>query len=102
MFDESLYSKVNLKDRTTINANDAAYKLITDENWNLIIPVTEDTNRQLLDAKTVRIKFKKDNTIVRVPFSTVEKGWCDISYLKLVKFHDPFCKRPLYRSRNII
>ncbi len=81
MFDESLYSKVNLKDRTTINANDAAYKLITDENWNLIIPVTEDTNRQLLDAKTVRIKFKKDNTIVRVPFSTVEKD--GVTYLIL-------------------
>lgn len=81
MFDESLYSKVNLKERTSVDTNEAAYKLITDENWNLIIPITEETNRQLLDATTIRIKFKKDNTVMRTSFSTTEKD--GVTYLIL-------------------
>lgn len=73
MFDESVYTKVNLKDRETVSGNDAAYKLITSENWNLVIPVANETIRQLQDASSVRIKFKKDNTVMRVPFTTVER-----------------------------
>lgn len=73
MFDESLYSKENLKERTSVAAKDAVYKLITDENWNLIIPITDDTYRQLKDSSTVRIKFKKDNTVMRTSFTTTEK-----------------------------
>ena len=73
MFDESVYNKVNLKDKTTIEANDAAYKLITSEDWNLVIPITADTNRQLRDASTVRVKFKKDDTMLRASFEVIEK-----------------------------
>lgn len=81
MFDESRYEKVNLKERTKIEAGDAAYKLITDEHWNLIIPASDDVSRQLMDASTVRIRFKKDDTKIRVPFTSVEKE--GITYLVL-------------------
>lgn len=73
MFDESKYEKVNLKERTKIESGDAAYKLITDEKWNLVIPVTDDMSRQLFESSVIRVRFKKDNTKIRVPFSTVEK-----------------------------
>ncbi len=73
MFDKSKYAKENLKERTSIQAGDVAYKLITQENWQIVLPVTSDTIRQLGDASTVRIKFKKDNTTTRVPFQTMEK-----------------------------
>lgn len=73
MFDESKYKKVNLKERKKIEAGEAAYKLITDDNWNLILPVSADTARQLQDASTVSIRFKKDGTTIRVPFSQIEK-----------------------------
>lgn len=73
MFDESVYTKTNLKDKTSIEAGDAAYKLVTSEDWNLVIPITNETSKQLRDASTVRVKFKKDNTILRVSFEIVEK-----------------------------
>lgn len=81
MFDEPSYSKINLKDRTKIEAGSAAYKIITDENWNLIIPVSDDTKRQLQDASTIRIKFKKDNTVARASFTASEKD--GVTYLIL-------------------
>lgn len=73
MFDKSKYTKVNLKDRLTVESGDTAYKIITSENWNLVIPITDDTKRLLRDSATVRIKFKKDGSILRIPFETVEK-----------------------------
>lgn len=85
MFDKSAYTKVNLKDRTSVEVNDVAYKLITDESWNVVIPITDETIRQLRDLNTLRVKFKKDNTVMRVPFSTMEKD--GITYLILNMEH---------------
>lgn len=73
MFDESAYQKTNLKEQTRVEAGAAVCKIITDENWNLVVPVTDDARRQLKDASAIRIKFKKDNTIVRASFTPVEK-----------------------------
>lgn len=73
MFDESRYNKTNLKDQSEIASGDAIYKLITSEDWNLVIPVTDATVRQLGDASTVRIRFKKDNTTMRASFTTEER-----------------------------
>lgn len=73
MFDESKYTKVNLKDRPSVESGDAAYKIITSENWNLVIPITDETKRLLRDSTTVRVKFKKDDSTLRIPFETVEK-----------------------------
>lgn len=85
MFDESQYNKINLKDKSSIQAKDTAYKLITSENWNLVIPITEDTNRQLRDASTIRVKFKKDNTVLRASFTTEERE--GVIYLILTMNH---------------
>lgn len=74
MFEESGYQKVNLKDRPSVESGDAAYKMITSEKWNLVIPITNDTKHLLRDSSTVRVKFKKDSSILRIPFELVEKG----------------------------
>lgn len=73
MFDESVYSKTNLKERTSVNAGDAAYKLITQEDWNLVVPITEDTKKKLANSSTIRIRFRKDHVIARASFKIDEK-----------------------------
>lgn len=73
IFDASVYKKENLKDRIKVNAGDPVFKIITDENWNLIIPIDEDIQKRLEDASTVRIRFKKDNTVARASFTILEK-----------------------------
>ena len=73
MFDESKYKKENLKERQKVEQGEAAYKLITNDNWNLVIPVSNVTARQFLDASTISIRFKKDGTEIRVPFRQIEK-----------------------------
>ena len=52
---------------------EAACKLITDENWEIVFAVTEEKAKQMEGASTVRIRFKKDNTVTRVPFTITER-----------------------------
>lgn len=83
MFQPSSYDKINLKNQRKVETGKAVYKLITDENWNLIIPVSGDTKRQLSDASSIRIKFKKDDTIVRASFTSEEKDGMNYLVLSL-------------------
>ena len=63
-FDENQYKKVNLKDQTTVGKNVPVYKLITDENWNVIFKISKDLAGKLKDDNTVEVLFKDDgNTI---------------------------------------
>ncbi len=81
MFDESTYKKVNLKDRDSISTGDTVCKLITDENWNLVIPVENDTVKNFENASTIRIRFKKDGTVTRASLTIQKKE--DTSFLIL-------------------
>lgn len=85
MFDESAYTKENLKERNSITAGESAYKLITSENWQLVIPIEEDTKRQLADASSVQIRFTKDDSVTRASCIIEEKD--DASYLILELSH---------------
>lgn len=60
MFDESEYSKVNLKSGTDISAGNPAYKLITSELWNIVVPVPKSTAELLKDDSILKIRFLKD------------------------------------------
>ena len=85
MLDESLYSKVNLRDKKRIETGEAACKLITDENWEIVFAVTEEKAKQMEGASTVRIRFKKDNTVTRVPFTITERDGEFYMILSLAK-----------------
>lgn len=77
MFDESAYKKNNLKEKTSISAGEAAFKLITNENWQLAVPIDSDTAKRLQDTSAIRIRFKKDGTTARASASVSQKdGSC--------------------------
>lgn len=58
------YKKNNLKQNTSISAGDAVYKLLTNEEWHIVIQVADSIYEKLAADKdgVVKIKFKKDNT----------------------------------------
>lgn len=62
IFDKSAHVKNNLMAREQVNAGDVAYKLITSEIWDLLIPIDDQWAADLADEATVKIKFKKDNS----------------------------------------
>ncbi len=71
MFDPSLYQKNNLKINQSVSSGQALYKLITNENWNIMVPVDRDVATALEDEDYVSITFRKDNSHV-IPACRVE------------------------------
>lgn len=74
-FNKSGYSKQILKSEELIVANSPAYKLITSEDWDIMIPLTqEDISAYDLNNKTsITIKIKKDNLTTNAGFSVINK-----------------------------
>ncbi len=76
MFDKSPYEATNLRSVDLISSGDPVYKLVTDENWTVIVPMTEEqineiAYKQVIDENgntmteqrsVIQIKFLKDNT----------------------------------------
>lgn len=76
MFEKNNYESTNLKNVDLISAGDPVYKLITDENWTMVIPMSEDqiteiAYKQITDENgnitnkersVVEVRFLTDNT----------------------------------------
>ena len=61
LFDSSKLNVINLRSREKCSANEAAYKLITSEKWNMVIPVSEEAVEVLKDMSVIEIEFSEDN-----------------------------------------
>lgn len=76
MFDQSTYEATNLRSVDLISAGDPVYKLVTDENWTIVIPLTEDQMKEIAytqitdengnvtseQRSVIEVRFLKDNT----------------------------------------
>lgn len=60
MFEEKNYEKTQLLENELITQNDVVYKLSTDENWSLIIPVEEEQGTMLQDEEYIKVRFLKN------------------------------------------
>ena len=62
MFDESSYTKNTIYSSQTVSSGQALYKLCTDENWYIMVPVDEETAEEYEDEEYVTVTFRKDDT----------------------------------------
>lgn len=59
LFDQTLYEKNRINNNDLIEQNATVGKLITDENWSLVIPVDADRAAELEEETYVLVKFIK-------------------------------------------
>lgn len=71
LFNKRNYSITNLQKEHKVTAGDNVYKLITSEEWSLIIPLTSEQTVQLSGRKSIRVKFLKDGTTQIGSFSII-------------------------------
>lgn len=76
MFDKGSYTSQNLRSVDLVSAGDPVYKLVTDENWSVVVPLTEDQMKEIAykevtdengntsseQRSVIEVKFLKDNT----------------------------------------
>lgn len=66
------YKKTDFSHNRKVSSGDPIYKLITSDDWMLLLEVSGDTRAALMDKKTVNVKFKKDNQEMRANISFLE------------------------------
>lgn len=59
--DSSNYLRDQLHSGDLIAEGDVAYKLITDENWSIVIEIDEERATELADESYVEVRFLKNN-----------------------------------------
>lgn len=83
-FDKKNYHRQNLRMKETVKAGDPVYKLITSEQWSLVIPLDKKTAIELADQSIVRFRFMADGSSFNADFTITENdgqffGKLDIS-----------------------
>lgn len=59
LYDQSNYEKIRVNNNDLIEKNATVGKLVTDENWSLMIPVEKDRAEELEEKEYVEVKFIK-------------------------------------------
>ena len=60
LFDNPEYEKTQLVGNSLIDEGGTAYKLITSDNWQLVIPLTDDRAEEFKDVSYINVRFMKD------------------------------------------
>ena len=62
IFNASAHTKNNLVSREQVTAGEPAFKLITSEIWDLVIPIDKKLAEDLAKESNIQVEFKKDNS----------------------------------------
>lgn len=73
MLDKTNYQKTVLKNNELVNPGTPAYKLITDEQWSIIIELTPEAAHLLAEKSNVYIIFKRDGMKIRANLELINK-----------------------------
>ena len=68
-FDAKSYHLTSLKTNEKLSAGDSVYKLITSEDWSLLIPLSSREAVKLSDTTSIKVKFLKDGNTLNASFS---------------------------------
>ncbi len=69
LFEGKGYAKTELDNRSSVNAGDAAYKIVNSEKWNVVLKIDDDMAESLSEKSAVKIRFCKDNFTTNVGFT---------------------------------
>lgn len=67
------YSKTNLDSRDQIQSNAPLYKLITDEEWSIVISISPELAEKYAEDSYIKIRFCKDDYITNAAISIDKK-----------------------------
>ncbi len=82
-FDVNGRSETDLSTQTSVNAGDSVYKLVTSQDWSLVMEIDDETASDLADTSTIQITFNKDGASAWGRSSIVTKTGRNYLVLKL-------------------
>lgn len=83
-FNQMAYQKKNLIAEGEVQPGDSVYKLITSENWTLMVPLTDQMASALAGRESIQVKFVKDGESQNGSLSIVNIGSQKVARIELV------------------
>lgn len=68
------YSKQNLKANEKVEAQAPVFKMITDEAWDIVIPISEEQANSLAETNYIKIRFCEDGYVTNAKCSVITEG----------------------------
>ena len=83
-FNQMSYQKENLITGGQIEEGDSVYKLITSENWTLMVPLTDKMAASIAGRESIQVKFVKDGESQNGALSIINIGDQKVAQIELV------------------
>ena len=99
-FNKTNYKVTELTDQMKISSGSPAYRLITSENWYVVIPLKEDTAKefQKSNLQNVQVRIDKDSEKMWSAFSVLER---DGNFYGVLTFDNSMIRYASERFLNI-
>lgn len=98
MFNMKSYSEAIMTPNMSVKNGDALYKLVTDDNWSIVMPISDRLVKLLGDTQNVTVKFALDNATANGVVSYVDRD--NQKYLVLT-FDDSMERYADYRFLDV-
>ncbi len=87
-FDKTNLKSSPVRNSDVINAGDSVYKLVTSENWYLLVPLSDEdiASNRLQNKKAVTVKFKKDNITTKANFTIINRNGKNYGKITMDKY----------------
>lgn len=72
-FDRSSYKGTIRRDNTQVKKGEPAYKLVTSENWSVLVQLDKDMAAELADTTYIKSRIDKDSEAIWGDFSILKK-----------------------------
>lgn len=79
--DKSSYHRNERTNNSQINVGEPVYRLVTEEDWNVVVKISKETADLLSEKKSVKVRFKKDNQSLRANVTLKEQEGIYLAYL---------------------
>lgn len=83
-FNQMSYHKENLITGGQVEKGDSVYKLITSENWTLMVPLTDKMAASIAGRESIQVKFVKDGESQNGSLSIINIGDQKVAQIELV------------------
>ena len=99
-FDRTSYESTVIEDQTYVSLGSPVYKLITDDDWSVIVQLDDETAEELSEneTSTIKVRIDKDSETLNADFSLIQRGG---KYYGCLEFNNSMIRYAEDRYLNI-
>ena len=83
LFDNKSATINNLRNNESVLAGETVFKLITSDNWNLVMPIDDEMVETLADGSAIEIEFNEDNATTWCSYTIENRAGANYLVLSL-------------------